>query len=155
MFDIRSLTWDEWSYREGVILPIVTLGTIRPEDSGAAQNAGLEIRSFLQSSTAKNVQEWQKNLLAIQMSWQFSGHPRTKAIFRTDSFHSGMAVSLTCQSCGLACPQGLILPLKCHGVLALNCTAKPKSPAVWACLGVDHLDMPRTPYRASEEKRSQ
>ena len=31
--------WDEWSYPEGVILPIVTLGTIRPEDSGAAQNA--------------------------------------------------------------------------------------------------------------------
>ena len=22
--------WDEWSYPEGVILPIVTLGTIRP-----------------------------------------------------------------------------------------------------------------------------
>ena len=37
VFDIRSLTWDEWSYLEGVILPIVTLGTIRPEDSGAAQ----------------------------------------------------------------------------------------------------------------------
>ena len=31
--------WDEWSYPEGAILPIVTLGTIRPEDSGAAQNA--------------------------------------------------------------------------------------------------------------------
>ena len=31
MFDIRSLTWDEWSYPEGVILPnIVTLGTIHP-----------------------------------------------------------------------------------------------------------------------------
>ena len=28
--------WDEWSYTEGVILPIVTLGTIRPEESGAA-----------------------------------------------------------------------------------------------------------------------
>ena len=26
MFDIRSLTWDEWSYPEGVILPIATLG---------------------------------------------------------------------------------------------------------------------------------
>ena len=39
MFDIRSLTWDEWSYPEGVILPIVTLGTIRPEDNGAARNA--------------------------------------------------------------------------------------------------------------------
>ena len=32
-----SVMWDEWSYPEGVILPIVTLGTIRPEDSGAAQ----------------------------------------------------------------------------------------------------------------------
>ena len=31
--------WDEWNYPEGVILPIVTLGTIRPEDSGAARNA--------------------------------------------------------------------------------------------------------------------
>ena len=27
--------------------------------------------------------------------------------------------------------------------------------AVWACLGVDPRDMPRTPYRASEGKRSQ
>ena len=63
--------WDEWSYPEGVILPIVTLGTIRPEDSGA-----------------------------------------------------------------------------------INCTGKLKSPAVWACLGVYPLDMPRTPYRASEGKRS-
>ena len=39
MFDIRSLKWNEWSYPEGVILPIVILGTIRPEDSGAARNA--------------------------------------------------------------------------------------------------------------------
>ena len=39
VFDIRSLTRDEWSYPEGVILPIVTLGTIRPEDSGTARNA--------------------------------------------------------------------------------------------------------------------
>ena len=31
----------------------------------------------------------------------------------------------------------------------------PKSLTVWACLGVDPLDMPRTPYRASEAKRSQ
>ena len=73
-----SLTWDEWSYPEGVILPIVTLGTIRPEDSGAARK-----------------------------------------------------------------------------VSSLNCTANLKSPAVWACLGVYPLDMPRTPYRASEGKRSQ
>ena len=29
-----------------------------------------------------------------------------------------------------------------------------KSSAVWACLGVDPLDMPRTPYRVSEGKRS-
>ena len=35
----------------------------------------------------------------------------TKAISRDDSFYSGMAVSLTWQSCGLACPQLLILPL--------------------------------------------
>ena len=27
--------------------------------------------------------------------------------------------------------------------------------AVWACLGVYPLDMPRTPYRASKGKRSQ
>ena len=39
VFDITSLTLDEWSYPEGFILPIVTLGTIRPEDSGAARNA--------------------------------------------------------------------------------------------------------------------
>ena len=38
VFDIRSLMWDEWSYPEVVILSIVTLGTIRPEDSGAARN---------------------------------------------------------------------------------------------------------------------
>ena len=36
MFDIRSLTWDEWSFPEGVILPIVTLWTIEPEDSGVS-----------------------------------------------------------------------------------------------------------------------
>ena len=40
-------------------------------------------------------------------------------------------------------------------VSSLNCTAKLKSPAVWACLGVYPLDMPRTPYRASEGKCSQ
>ena len=32
---------------------------------------------------------------------------------------------------------------------------KLKSPAVWACLGVYPLDMPKTPYRASEGKHSQ
>ena len=37
----------------------------------------------------------------------------------------------------------------------LQATAKLESPAVWACLGVYPLDMPRTPYRASEGKRSQ
>ena len=36
---VMSLTWDEWSYREGVILPIRTQGTIRLEDSGAVRNA--------------------------------------------------------------------------------------------------------------------
>ena len=35
----RKVQKAEWSYPEGVILPIVTLGTIRPEDSGAARNA--------------------------------------------------------------------------------------------------------------------
>ena len=35
----------------------------------------------------------------------------------------------------------------CHGVSALYCTAKPKSPAVWACLGVDPPNMPRTGER--------
>ena len=39
---------------------------------------------------------------------------------------------------------------KCHEVSALNCTAKPKSLAIWACMEVDPLDMPRTPYWASE-----
>ena len=76
-----SLTWDEWSYPKGVILPIVTLGTIRPEDSGAAQN----------------VTEFQHKIA-----------------------------------------QG-----------------KLKSPVVWPYLGIYPLDMPRTPYRASEGKRSQ
>ena len=42
-----------------------------------------------------------------------------------------------------------------YGVSALNSTAKPKSPAVWACVGVDPLDMPKPPYRAREGKRSQ
>ena len=80
MFDIRSLTWDEWSYSEGVILPIVTLGTIRPEDSGAARNA----QSFI---------------IKLYSETQVSGR-------------LGMS-------------------------------------------GVYPLDMPRTPYRASEGKRSQ
>ena len=40
-------------------------------------------------------------------------------------------------------------------VSALNCIAKPNSPAVWACLGVNPLDMPRAPYRVSEGKGSQ
>ena len=39
VFDIRSLTWDELIYPEVVIFTIFTLGTIRPEDSGAARNA--------------------------------------------------------------------------------------------------------------------
>ena len=65
----------------GVTLPIVTLGTIRPEDSGAARNA----TSF-----------------SIKL-------------------HSETQVS---------------------GRLGL-------------CLGVNPLDMPRTPYRASEGKRFQ
>ena len=52
---------------------------------------------------------------------------------------------------------GVTIPIvrNATGVSALNCTAKPKSPAVWACLGVDPLDMPRSPYRMSEGKHSQ
>ena len=61
----------------GVTLPIVTLGTIRREDSGAARNA----TSF-----------------------------------------------------------------------SIRFQSETKFPAVWACLGVDPLDMPRTPYRANEGK---
>ena len=37
----------------------------------------------------------------------------------------------------------------------LEMPAKPKSPAIWACLVVDPLDMPRTPYQVSEGKLSQ
>ena len=44
---------------------------------------------------------------------------------------------------------------KDSGASALNCTAKPKSPALCACLGVDSLDMPITTYWASKGKRSQ
>ena len=53
MFDIRSLLWDEWSYPEGVILPIVTSGIIRPEDSGAAhmpQSFSIKLHSETQVS---------------------------------------------------------------------------------------------------------
>ena len=32
---------------------------------------------------------------------------------------------------------------KSNGVSALNCIANPKSPTVWACLGVNPLDIPR------------
>ena len=75
---------------------------------------GLEIRPLLQSGTAKKCAGMAKKLPAIPMKWQILGHPRTKAISRNDSFYSGMTVSLTCQSCGLACPQRLILPLCSH-----------------------------------------
>ena len=39
-------------------------------------------------------------------------------------------------------------------VSALNCIAQPKSPAILVCLGVDPLDMPKTPYQASEGNSS-
>ena len=39
--------WDEWSYPEGVILPIVTLGTIRPEDSGANLHSETQVSGRL------------------------------------------------------------------------------------------------------------
>ena len=35
------------------------------------------------------------------------------------------------------------------------CQNKPESMDIWACLGVNPLDMPRTPYWASEGKHSQ
>ena len=41
---------------------------------------------------------------------------------------------------------------KCPRVQASNCTAKPESPAFWACLGVDPLDMPRTTYSGEQRK---
>ena len=44
---------------------------------------------------------------------------------------------------------------KGHGDSALNSTAKSKSPAIWACLGVNRLDMPRTLYLVIEGKHSQ
>ena len=40
------------------------------------------------------------------------------------------------------------------GRLALNSTAKPRSPAVGACLQVNLLVMPRTAYWGSKEKHS-
>ena len=43
----------EWSYPEGLILPIVTLGTIRPEDSGAAQNASFSIKLHRENSSLR------------------------------------------------------------------------------------------------------
>ena len=42
-----------------------------------------------------------------------------------------------------------------HALVLSMVALKPKCPAVWACLGVDPLDMPRTPYRASKGKHSQ
>ena len=80
--------------------------------------SGLEIRPFFQSGTSQK--KWQNFLLAIPMDWQILRHPRTKNISRDDSFYSGMAVSLTCQSCGLACPQRLILPLVVFNMLIKN-----------------------------------
>ena len=39
--------------------------------------------------------------------------------------------------------------------LSIKLHSKTQVLAVWACLGGDPLDMPRTTYRASEAKRSQ
>ena len=36
--------------------------------------------------------------------------------------------------------------------IAVPCRNNPESLDVWTCLGVNPLDMPRTPYWASEEK---
>ena len=74
----------------------------------------LKIMPFFSPVMPKNVQEWQNLLLAIPMNWQIQGHPSTKDISRNVSFYSGMAVFLTFQSCGLACPQHLILTLCEH-----------------------------------------
>ena len=49
-------------------------------------------------------------------------------------------------------PVHLISPLiQMPLICSIQLLAKPKSLAVWAYLGVKPLDMPRTPYRASEE----
>ena len=37
---------------------------------------------------------------------------------------------------------------------ALYCKAKPQFPTNWACLGVNPLDLPRTPYWTSKGKHS-
>ena len=61
--------------------------------------------------------------------------------------------------CHPGCANTVLKTVQRHGVYSAVdgtvCTAKLKSPAVWACLEVYPLDMPRTPYRASEGKRSQ
>ena len=49
------------------------------------------------------------------------------------------------------CYTGIIIPEDSGSVF---CIAKPKSPTVWAYLGVNPLDMHRTPYRVSEENHS-
>ena len=54
--------------------------------------------------------------------------------------------------------ESIILAIVTLGTIrpeALNYIAKPKSSAVWACLGVNPLDMPKTLYQASEGKHSQ
>ena len=75
-------------------------------------NAGLEISPFLQSGTAKKCAGMATFVISLSDELANYSHPRTKAISRNDSFHSGMAVSLTCQSCVLESPQRLILPLE-------------------------------------------
>ena len=56
-------------------------------------------------------------------------------------------VTLPIVTLGTIPPEPLSLNIKLH--------SETKSPAVWACLGVDPPDMPRTPYQASEGKHSQ
>ena len=63
------------------------------------------------------------------------------------------ATTATTSCCNLPYPVTPYHTLLPHPIIG-RCPAKPKSPAVWAWLEVDPLDMPRTPYRASKKKHS-
>ena len=72
------------------------------------------------------------------MAYEFFGRQRERH-FYTAGCENKMAVSVTGP----------------RAVNELGGPVIPGRPTVWACLRVDPLDMPRTPYRASEGKRSQ
>ena len=59
--------------------------------------AGLEIRPFLQSSTAKKCAGMSKKITSHSDELANFRPSRTKVISRNNCFFSGMAVSLTCQ----------------------------------------------------------